>query len=694
MNDKTRVLLGVVLCLAVACLGLVFPARTVIPGPNSKAALLANQGEALAFANGISPQDTVLVILTNQTLLATDAQFQQARDSLFNFLKGFRSPADDSGVFQLVKTAGHSLLGDEHFISADKHHIAFIGDTVTSVDSGALVLKNLPQQLRVWNQSFPDFKIEFLSNGTLSNELFDLINKDLDTSLLYTIPITIFILLWTFRSIAASVLTISLTGLSLSCSLGVSALMSRWLGPISATASQLVVLLVLAIGTDYALFFISRVRRDVQNGKSYNDAILHAQGLTGRAIFWSGVTVATSLVGMLLMQDTVLTSMALVSILSVGVTLAVTLILLPALLRLLQDRIELGRIRQYHRQDIGFATTWLVWSLRKPLQAIGVSIALLLIPFIFCFQLRLGSTVQPEMMPEKMQTVVAANTLKEHFPELAGADLSVILQSPRLNEQDLNGELQEFFDALQSYPQIHGPIKIQRSDDLTTQRYLYIVTGSSLDTANTELVAIIKDKLIPNYLTVHGITGLLSGQLNYDLIATVLALSFIFLLLVFRSIVIPIKAIILNIISTGASFGVLVIVFQITGFHYGVVESFVPALLFCVLFGLSMDYHLLLISRISEEVRKNHSIQTSVEIAIQDTYGVITSAAVIMVSVFTVIASLELPIMKQLGVGLACAVLLDATIIRCVLLPASMVLLGKWNWYLPSWLTWIPSGKP
>ncbi len=180
------------------------------------------------------------------------------------------------------------------------------------------------------------------------------------------------------------------------------------------------------------------------------------------------------------------------------------------------------------------------------------------------------------------------------------------------------------------------------------------------------------------------------------LFAAVLLLSFVFLLIAFRSIVIPIKAIILNLISTTASFGVLVLVFQYwegSPFYIGVIESFVPPLLFTILFGLSMDYHVFMISRISEEYHKSLNTREAVMLGINRTSKTITSAALIMISVFFVAATLELPVMRQLGIGLGVAVLIDATLVRAMLLPASMVLLGRWNWYFPKFLKSLPEIK-
>ena len=292
--------------------------------------------------------------------------------------------------------------------------------------------------------------------------------------------------------------------------------------------------------------------------------------------------------------------------------------------------------------------------------------------------------------------------MQKTFPDLAGTDFSIILQAKELNTIEEDGELQEFFDALNNHPTVKGPIKVDRAANGELMRFQFIALGSGNDPANKELIHSIRDiyfnNLLPDSLSIKGISGTLPYVVNESehywsrtpiVLITVMGLSFIFLLLAFKSIVVPIKAMLLNILSVTSAFGFLVIFFQIIpvlSWHFSVIESFIPPLLFSILFGLSMDYHVFIISRIYEEYRAGKSTKEAVIIGIKTTYKTVSSAAIIMVAVFGIIACLQLPIMKELGVGLATAVLLDATIIRCFILPASMVLLGKNNWYLPNFL--------
>jgi RND superfamily putative drug exporter len=485
--------------------------------------------------------------------------------------------------------------------------------------------------------------------------------------------------------------------MSLSCSLGLAAIFSHLLFPISATAAQLVVLLVMAVGTDYSLFLITRVRQEVADGAGYREAVLEARGTTGVAVFWSGVTVAASLMGLLLARDSILSSMAIVAVLSVIVALIYTLYVLPSVLILAGRFLEWGTLRARHSNSgKSVMSSFILWSTRNPKTALCCSSLLLAALGAFCLQIKLGSTMQPELLPRRMPSSQLAHDLRQFFPEAAGADLTLIFHAPSLGKLEEDGALQDFIDEFEAREQVRGPVSVEWSDDQSTARYQYSIRGSSLDSENERLVLDVKERMIPAHLLSRNIQGFLSGKLAYDIdqelkyrkvnfavFSSILLVSLAFLLFAFESVVIPIKALILNLLSSAAAFGLLVLLFQKYGWRYGVVESFVPALLFAILFGLSMDYHLFLISSIKEEVDRGKSTRLAVESAISRTYGVISSAATIMASVFLVISFLDLPLMKQLGLGLAFAVILDATLIRCILLPASVVLLGEMNWYLP-----------
>ncbi|MCB0339347.1 MAG: MMPL family transporter, partial [Bdellovibrionales bacterium] len=354
-------------------------------------------------------------------------------------------------------------------------------------------------------------------------------------------------------------------------------------------------------------------------------------------------------------------------------------------------------------------TQSVIFSLKYPIFALLISVLVLTGLSFFVKDIVLGSTVERDILPKSMQSAQAYEALRQRFPDYVGTNFWVVMSAPELTELEEQGSIQPFFDDVLKFEQVSGPFSTEFSDDGTVARYEFIAKGNGNAPNNQYLIKHIRETVIPSTLTNLGIDAHLSGNLPFVsdealryskrtplVLFSILAASFAFLLIAFRSIAIPLKAIALNLLSTGAAFGMLVIIFQsgaIEAWNYGVVESFVPALLFSILFGLSMDYHVFLLSRIQEEVIDGASTKQAVIRGIKSTWRTITSAALIMAAVFTIIATLELPVMKQLGLGLAIAILIDATVIRSVLLPASMILLGKWNWYLPRWLGWLPRMK-
>jgi RND superfamily putative drug exporter len=707
MPNLKSVLIWISACLLVGALGLQLGLRSTIPGPNSTLSLERDAGEQIARSAGMPKKDTVAFLIGHPTKSVEEPEHIAAREELYSKLKSFKVRDHDRTVFSRVQTAGHTAFEDDFFISKDRRYVSVIAETTLLIDQSTEDLSEIPKLAAELKQHYSDFEFSYISNGTVNSEMFSLINRDLDRSLIFTLPITALILIWVFRSVVAAIVPLVIAGGSLIASLGVSVFVSHVLGPVSVMAAQLVVLLVLAIGIDYSLFFISRVREEVFRGSSYKVAVSVAQRTTGVAIFWSGLTVALSLVGLLLMQDTILASMGIVSIIAVVITVISTVVILPHLLRLLEPWILTKRSMRQARKDWSARILGILVRISTdfPVATVLLSGAVILALASVSKDLRLGTTVEPQMMPETMQTSFAFKELRAHYPDHAGIDLAVTLRAKNLSEMEEEGLLQDFVESLKEFPSVKGPLTIDWSDDRTVARYNFNIVGSANDAENEQLVSRLRSEIIPNKLSKISVEAGVGGTLIWEVdelnryikrtpivFAAVLLLSIVFLLIAFRSLVIPVKAVILNLLSAGAAFGSLTYLFQgaIPAWNYGTIEGFVPALLFSILFGLSMDYHVFLLSRVQEEVVLGASTKKAVEIAIVETSGAITSAALIMISVFVVIAMLELPVMQQLGVGLAVAVLIDATLVRCLLLPATMVLLGTKNWYLPRWLKWLP----
>lgn len=677
--------------------------KSTIPGPASTQSLLENPGEKSAIDAGIPRHDVLLLVLGSTKFDVNSIEFSNARDSLVHSLENHLSPSDSRKVFDKIETANHSNLDHSNFHSQDSKHLLIRATSVARIDQTEVEFKELPKLIKQWHEDFPSFSISYLSEGTANNEMFNLIDDDLDQSLKYTVPLTLAVLIFVFRSVVAALVPLLVALVSLIASLGATALLSHRIGPLSATASQLVVLLVLAIGVDYSLFMISRVREEAGRGRPTPEAIAHVRGTTGLAVFWSGITVALSLVGLFLINDTLLTSMAAVSILSVLLTMLGTLVALPSLLLLLGERILRQRISPIaHKVDRG---RWVLASVAHPLIALSVGSAFMIGLAYSAFFINLGTTVEPALLPNALQSRSAFDALAKHFPDLGGTDFSLIARSKQLPVTQ-RGAVIDLLNTVAKFDNVRGPLGVDISSDQHVARYQFIAKGSGNTDINRKLIKHISDLIKSDQFAEQNIEISLAGTLPYvadevvrysinapRALGAVLLLSFVFLLIAFRSLAVPIKAILLNLLSTAASFGVLKLVFQdlpYSGFNIGVVESFVPPLLFTILFGLSMDYHVFLLSRIREEVQRGANTAHAVQFGIARTATTITGAAAIMVCVFAVIASLQLAIMKQLGIGLAVAVFLDATVVRSILLPAGMILLGDWNWYLPSWLAWLP----
>ncbi len=678
--------------------------RSSIPGPASRVALLNNPGEVFAVAAGIPPRDTLMVILSSASLRVEDAQFVEVRDALVKMLRAQQFAKDGSHIFRRVQTLGHSQLEDDLFISSDFHHLLLLAQTAGSVVDSAELLSEIPERINEMRRQFGQFDIRYVSQGTGDREMLRLVHDDLDRSLIFTLPITLAILIWVFGSIGAALIPLLIALGSLIGALGAGAIMSHAFGPVSVMASQLVVLLVLALGVDYSLFILTRAREEVKNGKSVVQAITMARRYTGAAVLWSGVTVALSLLGLFVMNDTILSSMGLVSVLAVGITVAGSAGVVPSILVLFPQLVESSRRKERRSLSEGTFLRWIQFSTNHPIRTILLTVACLLGTSLFAIRMRLGSTIEHSLLPAALESTQAFRVLAEKFPNLNGRELYILFSGVELQSAKNNDETDAFIeDLLLSHENVRGPVEIERDPYDRAARYKFIVLGSPNDSQSHAVVTDLRSKLIPEHFQRSGTRAILSGSLTYIVdesrlyarrtpivFSVVFALSMMFLLIAFRSIVVPVKAMLLNCLSTGASFGFLVLTFQTFpggAWYFEVIESFVPALLFSILFGLSMDYHILLLSRVREEVLSGANTVVAVRRGIQSTAGAITSAACIMISVFAVVATLELPVMKELGFGLAVAVLLDATIIRALLLPATMVLLGKWNWYLPARLS-------
>ena len=556
----------------------------------------------------------------------------------------------------------------------------------------------------------PDLTILALNNTLANAEIGELVNSDLDGSLRLTIPLTFAILLIAFGAVVAAVVPLVLAVTALLAAFGTLGLYSQLVSPVSPYASQLIVLIGLAVAVDYSLFMVTRFRSERRNGRSKDSSIEVASSTAGRAVFFSGLAVMISIAGLFLLDDPLFRSMAIGTIAVVFIAVVGSLTFLPATLAILGDRVNRGRIPIIGRdrpEASGFWSTAVRFAMRRPL-IVAVTVAVALVAAASPVgRLHIGQT-DFTSFPDTLEAVQAVNLINDKWPDGSTLQLQVVVT--RADEPATQAAIERMTAELLALDGLGEPTSSRLSGDGTVAMVSVVMSGGENDLANRAIVDDVRGRVVPEVFgTLDGVRALVTGDAAYTkdvtdfyaeglplVIGFVLSLSFVLLLVAFHSIVIPIKAILLNILSTGTAYGLLVLVFQEgwlheqIGFKPGVIESFVPIFIFTILFGLSMDYHVFILTRIKEARDRGLDSNAAVERGITITSGTITSAAAIMVVVFSVFVTLELVVIKQLGFGLAVAVLVDATIIRSFLLPATMRLLGDWNWWMPPFLRWIP----
>jgi uncharacterized membrane protein YdfJ with MMPL/SSD domain len=401
------------------------------------------------------------------------------------------------------------------------------------------------------------------------------------------------------------------------------------------------------------------------------------------------------------------------TIMVVAIAVLGSLTVLPAVLSRLGDRVNRVRVPLFHRlqrPEGGRFWSWTVARvLRRPKLAAALSAGALVALALPALGMK---TVVPgiEALPQKLEVVQVYNGVQAAFPGETQPTV-VVVKAPAID-----GEAQAAIADLRRQAvaagAAHEPITTQVSADGTVARIELPIAGNGSDDTSFAAISTLRDEVVPATVgklpgVEVGVGGETAASKDFGdavrgkaplVFAFVLGLAFLLMLVAFRSVVIAAKAVVLNLLSVAAAYGVLVLVFQhglakdLLGFEYtGGVMAWLPVFLFVILFGLSMDYHVFILSRIREAYDRGMRTEDAIAHGIRTTAGVVTSAAIVMVFVFSIFATLSLVMMKQFGVGLATAVLIDATIVRGVLLPASMKLLGEWNWYLPRWLRWLPT---
>ncbi len=536
---------------------------------------------------------------------------------------------------------------------------------------------------------------------------------DLGKAGVLSLPITLAILVLAFGALVAASIPLLLALTAVLATFGLIALPSHLL-PVAMEAQAMVLLIGLAVGVDYSMFYLKRERQERAAGRGADAALAAAAATSGRSVLISGLTVIAAMAGMFLTGNATFASLAIATILVVAIAVLGSLTVLPALLSRLGDNVDRLRVPLVGRRSRG-GGEGRVWGaivdriLRRPKLSAAVAAGLLLTLAAPALQLRLAPQ-GVESFPQSLDVIQSYERMQQAFPGKA-LPAEVVVAAPDVTAPPVRAAIARLERRALASGRAFEPITVEVNKARTVASITIPVAGNGTDAASDAAFHLLRDALVPETVGAlpnaeAGVTGLTASwkdaaaELRSNLppvVAFVLLLAFALMLIAFRSIVIAAKAILLNLLSVAAAYGVLVLVFQhgVGGSLLGVgsadgIEAVVPLLLFVILFGLSMDYHVFIISRIREAFDRGATMDDAVARGIKSTAGVVTSAAVVMVFVFGVFGTLSMPFFKQFGVGLGAAILIDATIVRAVLLPATMKLLGGWNWYLPSWLEWLP----
>ena len=568
----------------------------------------------------------------------------------------------------------------------------------------------------------PNFTVLIGGDASVAHENNELAEHDLQQGERFGVPVALIVLLVLFGAVVATLLPLGLSIVSIIVALAAVALIGQQFELIFFV-TIMVVMIGLAVGIDYSLLIVLRFKEELAHGFSPRQAVARTGNTAGRTVLFSGVTVVLALVGLFIVPASFYQSLALGAILVVLATLAATLTLLPAVLALLGYRVNYLTVPFLSRFSLkgadtsaggfwDFITKTVTWQPVISLLIVGVP---MLVLSWFYLDIRTGLN-DVSTFPDKAETKKAFLLMEEEFSFgevtpagfLSPAEIVIIGDLNSRQVQDAVLKLQQSLVADPTFPLPPQPLVVNDVGDLGL--LVLPFPGKSTSPEAADDMILLREQHIANAFAgvpaevyVGGLTAEVTDF--YDIVRNytpivfifVLGLSFLILMMVFRSIVIPLKAIIMNLLSVGATYGLLVLVFQkgfgadFFGFQRAdVIDAWLPLFLFTILFGLSMDYHVFLLSRIRERYDETLDNKGAVEYGLRSTAGLITGAALIMVVVFGAFAAGDTVVNQLMGFGLAVAVFLDATLVRSVLVPASMEVLGRGNWYLPPFLRWLP----
>jgi uncharacterized membrane protein YdfJ with MMPL/SSD domain len=559
----------------------------------------------------------------------------------------------------------------------------------------------------------PGLRVEQFGDASSGKKFDDKLKQDFKKAEFLSIPITLILLLLAFGALLAAGIPVLLGLTSVFTAFGLTAVSSQFMA--TGESTQILMMLIgMAVAVDYSLFYLKREREERARGAGKQAALEAAAATSGHAVLVSGLTVMASLAGIFFLGEPESGAMAIGSILVVGVAVLGSLTVLPAVLAKLGDRVHKSRLpllRRLKREERDSRVWGFVLGhvMRRPLVALIAGVGILIVLALPAVGMHTKQTGTDDISREAFPVLKVYDHIQQSFPSEKSA-ATVVVEARDVTAPAVQAGIARLERQALATGKVLGPLDSPEiSRDGTVARVDLPLVGDGSNGQSLDALAAVRAIAPATVGAVPGTTVEVGGDVAAtkdanDNLSThaplvfgfVLAMAFLLLLVTFRSIVIPIKAIALNLLSVAAAFGVLTMVFQhglgeaIGMPHTKGIASWLPVFLFVILFGLSMDYHVFILSRIKEGWDKGLGNDVAVEQGIRGSAGVVSAAAAVMVAVFAIFATLSLIDLQEFGVGLAVAVAIDATLIRGVVLPAAMKLLGKWNWYMPRSLGWLP----
>ncbi len=667
------------------------------------------------FSEGTEVASTEFFIIQSASLTVDDPAFETAVRDLQAEISEVNGGVLAGQPFTYYDLAEQSPEQAAGLVSRDGRG-TLIGVPLVDVE-----LSTIEDLRAVAEEAGPEgFTVQVAGQGVMFADFSEIAEEDLRRGESIGVAIALIVLIVVFASIVAALVPIVMAVFAIAVALGLVSLIGQ-LTDFNLFVTNMISMIGLAVGIDYSLFIVSRYREERKKGFDKLEAIGASGATANRAVFFSGLTVVLALLGMFIIPASIFRSLGAGAILVTIAALAASMTLLPAILGLLGDRVNWPRLAKRARTDSDHDPKGGFWDrlsrgvMARPVVYLLLAVAILGGLGSFYFQLNRGTSQNVSTLPDDFPSKQAFLTLQREFAggltDPARIVITGDVDSPAA--QAAIGELQEAVAAMDVFA---AETQVLPSEDGTAVEVDAYFRGDPSNEAAFEAIRDLRAEVVPAaFQDADGVEVLVGGntafftdfldvadRYQWIVLAFVLGLSFVLLTVVFRSIVVPVKAIIMNLLSVAAAYGAVTLVFQegvgigffnSLGFQFQqvpAIEAWLPLFLFSILFGLSMDYHVFLLSRIREEYDKTHDNTEAVAYGLRTTAGIITGAALIMVAVFTGFAAGRLGPLQQMGFGLAVAVFMDATIVRSLLVPASMRLLGDWNWYLPRWLGWLP----